>query len=178
MPLQPAIYPSQLVEKLKVSVTELLREGFIPLVSSNPVSLKIAFMLDIQQLRIEKRIHLKSTDPEGIRVVLANDNGVEAALDFYVKNEEVNFTHSIAGAHLQEFIASLNALEQLYKKRKADYYAACVDFHYATHPYLVAFNTRSAHWYNYYKGSLLRLKPADFKKQLGYLTKRTPKSNN
>jgi len=171
MSLQPATYPRDLTEKLELKVSDLLRRRLIPLVSDTPAALRISFLLDIQQLRNLERVQLKTIDPEGIRVVLASDSGVEAALDFYYGGDDVRFTHSLAGPHLQEFTAALNALEQAYHTRKTGYQAACIDFHYASHPYLVAFSNRSAHWYNYFKGDLLRLKPADFKKQLRHLAK-------
>lgn len=178
MPLQPTVYPPQLIEKLKVKIIELLNEGLIPLVSQTSVPLSISFMLDIQQLPIIKNVPLKTVNPEGVRVILASNNGVEAALDFYLTNDDINYTHSLAGSHLQEFIAALNALEQLYKTNKSYYHLACIDFHYATHPYLVVFNTHSAIWYNYFKDNILRLKPIDLKKQIGHLSKSTRKKTN
>jgi hypothetical protein len=176
MPIQPTIYPDQLLEKLGDKVSELLRGRLIPLVSEGPVALRILFVLDIQQLRDLKNARLKTDGPEGVRVMLSSDSGVEAALDFYYAGDDVRFTHSLAGLHLHEFAAALNTIEQAYNGRETAYQVACVDFHYATHPYLVTFSGRSANWYNYFKGEILRLKPAAFKKQLRHLAKKPAKA--
>lgn len=169
MPIKATTYPLGLTQRLESKVTELLRGKLIPMYSENITDLRITFLMDIQQLQNLQNVRIKMTDPEGIRVIIASRSGVEASLDFYYQNDDVRFSHCLAGRHLQEFAAAINALEQAYHGRKSEFEVACIDFHYAAYPYLIAYYGRTIRLFIFFKGELLRLHLKDLKKQLGHL---------
>ncbi|MDP9080839.1 MAG: hypothetical protein M3O71_25760 [Bacteroidota bacterium] len=169
MPIQPTTYPAELISELEKATTDVLSGGLMPLLSPSPGNLHISLMLDIQQLNSLRNVRIKTTEPEGIRIMVVGDSGVEAALDFYYLNDEIRFTHGLAGHHLLEFTAALNAIEQSVSNDKATFQIACLDFHYAAHPYLLAYNNRRINIYNYFKGTLLSIPQRELKQLLGHL---------
>ena len=178
MPLQATAYSQEITRKLELAVTNLIQHKLIPLSSVNTADLHIAMILDVVQLSHYQRSFIKATQqPQGVRVIISGTNSVEAALDFYYDKGDIRFTHCLAGGHLQQFTAALNALEQVYRETKIIYQVACIDFHYATHPYLVARQIKTMHLYNYFNGALLPLHHKDLKNLLKYLGLNRPKKD-
>ena len=147
----------QIQEQLQKQVQRLLRRGHLQLPVTRNQQVSVAGIIPIQHLQDYDAAAVKTSNPDGYRVLLASGTNVAAALDFFHRKGKLRFAHQVEGAPLDHFVCALNAAEAFYSNKKTRRSPALVDLFLSQQLYLAAFSVSRVRLFGWHDGQLNNL---------------------
>lgn len=151
MPIRNLSHSKNIINRLTRQTKLLVKNNSIPLPDLEDDKIFITSIFEIQQIQNYNEPEIKTSSPEGYRILLRYKSDILVAVDFYYHGKRLYFSYSFHGYLLGQLIDGLNAIEEMYRIKKGNYQLCFVNFLHAQQPYFILFTEKKLFIYTYHE---------------------------